>query len=144
MEPSLTVTLTSGQVLAVTLSGPAEAQVLAKIVAERAGLLVAAEVETRTYHLGTLPTANRGYDDRLTVRLGISRTTLLDMLHLWRDFAGHRGGLRHVMAGKKYWVSELACREWLTDIAVHRGSLGGPGRLAGRRTAEQNGGPTNR
>jgi|GEM_PF-2997500 len=144
MEPSLTVTLTSGQVLAVTLSGLAEAQVFAKIAAERAALMVAAELETRTYHLGTLLTANRGYDDRLTVRLGVSRSTLLDMLHLWRDFTGRRGGLRHVMAGKKYWVSELACREWLTDIAAHKGSLGGPGRFAARQAAEQNGGPGNR
>jgi hypothetical protein len=142
MDSSLTLTLASGQVLAVTLSGFAEAQVLARIAAERAGLLVAAEIETRTYHLGTRPTPDRGYDDRLTVRLGPSRSTLLDALALWAEFRGKRGGLPHIRAGNKYWVSELACREWLGDLAAHRNSLGGPGRWAVRRATGQDEGST--
>lgn len=141
MDPTLTLTLVSGQVLAVTLSSYAEAQVLAKIAVERAGAIAAAEIETRTYHLGSKPTANRGYDDRLTVRLGPSRTTLMEALALWTEFGGKRGGLRHTLGGTKYWVSELACREWLGNLAAHEGSLGGPGRWAVRRGAGKDKGP---
>lgn len=71
--------------------------------------------ETCTYHLGKEPTPGRGYDDRLTMRLGLCRSTIMDELHLYRDYAGKRGGLRHVCAGKKYVVSELAVREYLGD-----------------------------
>jgi hypothetical protein len=142
MDSSLTLTLASGQVLAVTLSGFAEAQVLATIAAERAGLLVAAEIETRTYHLGNRPTPNRSYDDRLTVRLGPCRATLMEALEQWITFGGKRGGLPHIRTGSKYWVSELACREWLGDLAAHRNSLGGPGRWAARRAIEQEEGAT--
>ena len=72
--------------------------------------------ETYTYHLGKEPTPGRGYDDRLNMRLGISRSKLMEELSLWRDFAGKRGGLRHTISGSKYWVSELACREYLGDV----------------------------
>jgi hypothetical protein len=71
--------------------------------------------ETYTYHLGDSPTPGRGYDDRLTVRLGLSRSKLMEELTLWKEFAGRRGGLRHTMGGSKYWVSELACRQYLGD-----------------------------
>jgi hypothetical protein len=143
MDSSLTLTLASGQVLAVTLSGYAEVQVLAKIAAERTGALAAAEIEARTYHLGHKPTANRGYDDRLTVRLGPSRTTLMEALTQWTAFGGKRGGLRHIRTGRKYWVSELECRGWLGDLAAHGGSLGGPGRYAVRWSAGKEKGPAN-
>ncbi|MBJ6141790.1 hypothetical protein [Hymenobacter sp. BT559] len=115
MDTTLNLTIDTGQVLAVTLSGPAEAQVLGMIAAKRGALLAAAEVEARTYHLGTKPTPGRGYDDRLTVRLGCSRSTLMAELEVWRTSAGKRGGLRYTQGGKKYWVSEQACREWLGD-----------------------------
>jgi hypothetical protein len=142
MDSLLTLTLASEQVLVVTLSSLDEAHVLARIAAERAGAIAAAEIETRTYHLGDKPTANRGYDDRLTVRLGPSRSTLMEALALWTAFNGKRGGLRHTLGGSKYWVSELACREWLGDIAAHEGSLGGPSRWAARRAAGKDDGPT--
>ena len=140
MDPTLTFTLAGGQILAVTLSSYAETQILGKIAAERAGQLVAAEIEARTYHLGTRPTRDRGYDDRLTVRLGPSRRTLADAMGQWVAFGGKRGGLRHIRTGSKCWVSELACREWLGDLAA-TGSLGGPGRWAIRRAAGQAEGP---
>jgi len=115
MDSVLSLTIDPGQVLAVKLSGYAEVQVLGLIAAERGALLVAAEMEARTYHLGNKPTPDRGYDDRLTVRLGPSRSTLMSELDLWRQFGGKRGGLAHAMGGKKYWVSEQACREWLNE-----------------------------
>jgi hypothetical protein len=115
MDATITLTINTGQVLAVTLSGYAEATVLSMIAAERGALVIAAEVEARTYHLGTKPTPERGYDDRLTVRLGPCRATLMIELDLWQKFGGKRGGLRYSTSGKKYWVSEQACREWLND-----------------------------
>jgi hypothetical protein len=71
--------------------------------------------DTCTYHLGSKPTKGRGYDDRLTVRLGLSRTTIMQALGHWRTYGGNRGGLRHLQVGAKYLVSEEACREWLGD-----------------------------
>lgn len=115
MDSILNLTIDSGQVLAVTLSSYAELQVLGIIAAERGALLAAAEIEARTYHLGNKPTSGRGYDDRLTMRLGPSRSTLMSELELWRQFGGKRGGLAHIMGGSKYWVSEQACREWLNE-----------------------------
>jgi hypothetical protein len=72
-------------------------------------------IDTCTYHLGSKPTTGRNYDDRLTVRLGLSRTTIMQALALWRTYGGKRGGLRHLQVGAKYLVSESACREWLGD-----------------------------
>jgi hypothetical protein len=74
--------------------------------------------ETYTYHLGSEPTPGRGYDDRLTVRIGQSRSTLLEALGLWEEFGGRRGGLRHTRGGSKYWVTESACREYLGDSVI--------------------------
>jgi hypothetical protein len=114
MDETLTLTMTTGQVIAVTLSGYAEAMVLAKIAAERGAQLASAEIEARTYHLGTKLTLGRGYDDRLTVRLGLSRSTILRELELHRTGGGKLGGLRFTWSGK-YIVSEQACREFLGD-----------------------------
>jgi hypothetical protein len=140
--PLLTFQLAANQVIAVHLSDPAErltcenlAKYQLEIDQEKAEL-------RKTYHLGDKPTRNRGYDDRLTVRLGPSRSTLLDALALWTQFNGKRGGLPNIRAGNKYWVSELACREWLGDLATHRNSLGGPGRWAVRRATGQDEGST--
>jgi hypothetical protein len=86
----------------VTLSGYAEAKVLGMIAAERGTLLAATEIRVCTYHLGKEPTPGRGYDGRLTVRLGPSRSTLMAEISLWQQFSGKRGGLSHVRGGKKY------------------------------------------
>ena len=71
--------------------------------------------ETRTYHLGTTPTPGRGYDDRLTVRLGPSRSKLMEELALWTQFGGKRGGLPHKRVGTSYWVSEADCRAYISN-----------------------------
>ena len=70
-----------------------------------------AEIEQRFYHMGAKPTPGLNYDDRLVVRLGLSRTTAYKYLAL----PEHRGGLRHRRAGKKYHVTERAIREWEGD-----------------------------
>jgi hypothetical protein len=70
-----------------------------------------AEIEQRTYHIGTKPTLGKNYDDRLTVRLGCSPTTAYTYLGL----PEHRGGIRHRRLGKKYHVTERAIREWEGD-----------------------------
>jgi hypothetical protein len=68
----------------------------------------------KTYLLCKEPTVGRGYDDRLTVRLGLSRSTILREFELYRSSGGKIGGLRFTWSGK-YIVSEQACREWLGD-----------------------------
>ncbi len=117
MATALTVQLFPAQVAAVAsylLENPEQARAYGLAPAE-AGVPIPTNPETWTYHLGTEPTPGRGYDDRLTVRLGVSRSTIMAELDLWRAHAGKLGGLRHALGGKKYWVSELACREWLGD-----------------------------
>ena len=117
MATALTIPMYPAQVAAVAsylLENPDQARAYGLAPAE-AGVPLADNPETRTYHLGTEPTPGRGYDDRLTVRMGVSRSTLMAELALWREFGGHRGGLRHTLGGTKYWVSEQACREWLGD-----------------------------
>jgi hypothetical protein len=71
-----------------------------------------AEIEGRRYHMGAEPTPGLGYDDRLTVRLGLSATTVYKYLALPEQ----RGGIRHRRMGKKYYVTELALREWAGDL----------------------------
>lgn len=118
MAAALTVQLFPAQVAAVAsflLANPALAHSYG-LAPAAAGEPLAGNLETRTYQLGAEATPDRGYDDRLSVRLGLSRPTILNQLNLWRDFAGKRGGLRHICAGNKYVVSELAVREYLTDL----------------------------
>ncbi len=113
-----TITLYPAQVAAVAsylLANPAIAHAHGLAPAE-AGESLPDKSETCTYHLGGEVSTGRGYDDRLTVRLGLSRPTILTQLNLWRDYSGKRGGLRHICAGNKYVVSELAVREYLGDI----------------------------
>lgn len=71
-----------------------------------------AEIEVRRYHMGAEATPGLNYDDRLTVRLGLSPTTVYKYLAL----PEHRGGIRHRRLGKKYYVTELALREWAGDL----------------------------
>lgn len=113
MEPPLTLHLATGQVVNVTLSDPAQLRLLAGMADAKAQAQARAEVGLRTYHMGTLATPGRGYDDRLTARLGMGATSCYKYLEL----PVHRGGLRHQRIGKKYLVTEQACREWLGDAA---------------------------
>ncbi|MBD2769682.1 hypothetical protein IC235_17465 [Hymenobacter sp. BT664] len=107
----LTLTVTSGQIISVTLSNPAETRVLAEVAAAVGAARAIAEVGTRTYHLGTKPTPGRGYDDRLTMRMGCGQTKIRELLVV----KPRRGGLRHQRVGRKYIVSEAAVREWFGD-----------------------------
>ncbi len=82
-----------------------------RLEAETAGR-ARAEQELRRYHMGAEPTPGLAYDDRLTVRLGLSATTVYKYLALPEK----RGGIRHRRLGKKYYVTELALREWAGDL----------------------------
>lgn len=88
-----------------------DASELQAIEAKAAGQ-ARATIEVRRYHLGATPTRGLDYDDRLTVRLGCSATTAYAYLAL----PEHRGGIRHRRLGKKYYVTELALREWAGDL----------------------------
>lgn len=111
MQPALTLNLASGQIIAVTLSSPAETRMLSEVAAALVAAQATAAVLTRTYHMGSKPTAGRGYDDRLTARLGIAASTCYKYL----DLGEHAGGIRARQAGNKWIVSEAAVREWLGE-----------------------------
>ena len=114
MEPAphtLTLKLNTGQIVAVTLSEPAEIKLLALIAAQHLSAMAIKDVSARTYHLGAKPSEGRGYDDRLTIRTGLGSTKLRELLVL----GPVKGGLRHRRAGDKYIVSEAAVREWFGD-----------------------------
>jgi hypothetical protein len=111
--PTLTLTLATQQVLHVHMSDPQERMTYEALAKHQLSLDKEAAELAKTYHLGTEPTPGRGYDDRLTVRLGPSRPTLIAAMELWQQFGGKRGGLDHFMGGKKYWVTEEACRDWM-------------------------------
>jgi hypothetical protein len=98
-------------VVAVTLSSPAEVQILGLIAAQKAVATATAEVQTRTYHLGHEPTPGRGYDDRLTMRTGVGLTKLRELLALPIE----RGGLRHQRNGRNYIVTERAVCEFFDE-----------------------------
>jgi hypothetical protein len=70
------------------------------------------EMLARTYHLGSIITPGRGYDDRLTIRMGLGRSKLRELL----EIGPVRGGLRRSRAGDKFLVTEAAVREWLGDL----------------------------
>lgn len=92
----------------------AQQQQLQKLSAQLAALdWTGAAVLARTYHLGEKPTAGRDYDDRLTIRTGVGKTKLRELLEL----GPVRGGLRRVRAGDKWLVSESAVREFFGDAA---------------------------
>ncbi len=112
--PSLTLTLASDQVVAVHLSEPEHLSVLAATAVAQKRLEVFADLLARTYHLGTQPTPGRGYDDRLTSRLGISHSMAYNYLAL----PVAQGGLRHSRLGKKYIVTEEAVRDFFGDAKI--------------------------
>lgn len=96
-----TITLFPAQLAAVAsyfLANPDVARAYGLAPAEM-GAPVPDRPETFTYHLGPNPTPGRGYDDRLTVRIGLSRSKLLEEIALYDQFNGHRGGLRSIRGG---------------------------------------------
>jgi hypothetical protein len=107
----LTLQLATGQILAVTLSDPAQVEVLAQAAGQYAKAKAQEEILSRTYHLAAEPTPDCGYDDRLTIRLKSSADTLYRYLAL----PVKEGGLRSRRNGNKYVVTEQACREFMGD-----------------------------
>jgi hypothetical protein len=116
MDAALTLNLSTGQVLQVSLSEPAHLRLLTAVAVEKAQAQAAAEVATRTYHMGTKPTPGLGYDDRLTTRIKCCATSCYTYL----DLPVQRGGLRHQRIGKKYLITEQAVREWLGDAEAEK------------------------
>jgi len=127
--PTLSLTIAPQQVLHVQVSEPADRQTIEALAkyriqleheaaCRRQELEVEADRLARTYHLGSEPTPGRGFDDRLTIRTGRGRSTLMNDLALWTEFAGRRGGLPHTRSGSKYWVSEPDCREYVNAKKV--------------------------
>ena len=114
--PTLTLTLATGQVLAVALNlnTIADQRLLTSIAFEQARGAHAAEIENRTYHLGTKPTAGLDYDDRLTARLKCCSKTAYSYLEL----PVTRGGLAHRRLGKKYHVTERDVRRFEGETII--------------------------
>jgi hypothetical protein len=108
MDSTLNLTIASGQVIAVTLSGYAEAQVLGMIAAQQEAARATAEAEQtalmRTCHLGEKPTLGRGYDDRLKIRLGCGSDAARDLVT--------SGQIAHVYLGCRYSICEQAVRDF--------------------------------
>ncbi|MDO7846453.1 hypothetical protein Q5H92_08800 [Hymenobacter sp. M29] len=108
----LTLQIAPGQNLAVMLSDPAQAEVMAQAAGQFASEKAKQQELSRAYHMGANITQGCDYDDRLTVRLKMSADTLYRYLSLpVKD-----GGLRHRRNGNKYVVSEIACREFMGDM----------------------------
>lgn len=102
--------LPSNQTINVLLTGPQELRVIeAMAAAGKKAQEEAAELR-KTYHLGTEPTKDRGYDDRLTMRTGYSRSTLLHMLNHGIGKEMGFGILIGLCAVNKWIVTEEAVR----------------------------------
>lgn len=114
MQQSISLNLANEQVLAVTLSGHAEAHVLGLIAARKVAAVATAELLTRTYQLGQQPTEGRGYDDRLTNRTGFGLTKLRELLAI----TPAHGGLRHQRNGRNYIITERAVLEFFDEAAA--------------------------
>lgn len=108
--PTLTLTLATGQVLAVALNlnTIADQQLLTSIAFEQARGAHMAEIANRTYHLGTKPTPGAGYDDRITVRLKCCTKTARTYLEL----PVAKGGLAHRRLGNRYHITERDVRRF--------------------------------
>jgi hypothetical protein len=108
MDSKLNLTIASGQVIAVTLSGYAEAQVLGMIAAQQEATRATAEAEQaalmRTYHLGAKPTPGRGYDNRLKMRLGCGSDKARELVT--------SGVIPCVNLGCRYSICEQAVRDF--------------------------------
>ncbi len=114
--PHLTLTLATGQVLAVSLNlnTIADQRLLTSIAFEQARGGKAAEIENRTYHLGTKPTPGLNYDDRLTTRLKCCAKTAYSYLEL----PTAHGGLAHRRLGKKYHITERDVRRFEGEMNI--------------------------
>ena len=112
MEPTLSFTLPTQQIVAVNLNlrDPKAAHLLERLAIATGLGKQQAEIENRTYHMGSKPTLGLGYDDRLTTRLGCCASVAYDYLGLTR------GGIRHTRLGKKYHITERAVREFEGDV----------------------------
>jgi hypothetical protein len=109
-QSTLTFTLPTEQIVAVNLDlrNPNTAHLLERLAAATGEGQRRAEIENRTYHMGSKPTPGLDYNDRLTVRLGCCAKVAYDYLNLEHK----RGGIRHTRMGKKYHITERAVREW--------------------------------
>jgi hypothetical protein len=118
MQPNanhaLQLTLDTGQILAVTLNlhTSTDRQLLIAIAAAQAQAKQRAEIENRTYHMGTKSTAGLDYDDRLTMRLKCCAATAYTYLAL----TAQNGGLRHTRLGKKYHITERDVRRFEGEL----------------------------
>jgi hypothetical protein len=112
-NPVFAVSLLANSTMAVHLSEYAETRVIGEMAMHRQQVELELAELRKTYHLGTRLTPGRGYDDRLTMRTGLCRATLMLAIEQWRAGGGKRGGLQHICGGKKYIVTEEACRNWL-------------------------------
>ena len=110
MSAPLSLTLATGQVLAVSLNlhTIADQQLLTSIAFEQAKGAQAAEIANRTYHLGTRPTVGLGYDDRITARLKCCTQTARTYLELQVA----KGGLAHRRLGNRYHITERDVRRF--------------------------------
>ncbi|MDO7851376.1 hypothetical protein [Hymenobacter convexus] len=95
-------------IIQLQLSHPREMELLNTAARELAARLAGEALENRNYHMGTKPTPGRGYDDRLTMRLGFSATTCYEYLRL----DPKRGGLAGRQVGTKWLVTEEAVRDF--------------------------------
>lgn len=116
MSAPLSLTLATGQVLSVSLNlhTIADQKLLATIAHETGKGQQAAEIENRTYHMGTKPTPGLGYDDRLTTRLKCCSKTA----YAYLDLLPHNGGLRHRRLGKKYHITERDVRRFEGEVSA--------------------------
>jgi hypothetical protein len=112
-KPALQLTLVTGQILAVTLQlhTITDRKLLLDIAAAQAEGTQRAEIENRTYHIGTKSTPGLGYDDRLTMRLKCCAATA----YIYLALTAQSGGLRHTRLGKKYYITERAVHDWEGD-----------------------------
>lgn len=107
------LTVLPGGTFTLTLSAPQELRVVEAAAAAKAKAESEAAELARTFHLGAEPTKGRGYDDRLTMRTGYSRSTLLPLLKAGIGRKPEYGVLVGLFAANKWIVSEAAVRAWL-------------------------------
>jgi len=114
MNTALSLTIAPEQIVAVNLNlhDLRTWQQLERLAAATGEGQRRAEIENRTYHMGSKPTLGLDYDDRLTVRLGCCASSAYDYLGL----EPKHGGIRHTRMGKKYHITERAVREWEGDM----------------------------
>jgi hypothetical protein len=111
VHSALTLNLTTGQVLNVSMSEPAHLRMLTAVAVEKAKVKEEQDALARVYHTGSKRRPGLDYDDRLSERTGLSVKTL----HAYLSIPVAEGGIRHTRAGSKYIVTEQAVREWLGD-----------------------------